>query len=186
MADTERPVRPNIAAFVLAVVPGLGHLVIGRSRRGYLFFLVTTFCWNLAFLSAFATTPPLGTWSFRLGAIIGAGIWLFSLLDAFRLAVWGRLPRIRRRREEAFRRAVTHYLRHEFPKAREIFDGLLDLDPGDAVTRLYLATLERRAGRFDRAIHHARKALRAAPAHPFHPEIERELLMSQEALRASH
>ena len=61
----------------------------------------------------------------------------------------------------------------------DLLDGLLDIDPADPIVRLYLASVERRSGNPVRAIHHARKALAAAPHHAFQPEIERELHLAR-------
>ena len=104
---------------------------------------------------------------------------VFSFIDVFRIAVYARLRRVRARRHHYLEQAVNHYLRHDFRRARTFLDRLLDIDPADPVARLYLATLERRAGSPDRALHHARKALAASPNNPFHPEIERELVKKQ-------
>lgn len=175
----DRTPRPNWAALVLSLVAGLGHLVIGRPRRGLLLFIGASACWNLAFVSWLAPVDPLGSWTLRFGIGTGGALSLFAVIDVFRLGVYARLPHVVAQREQRLKEAVDLYLRRQFREARELLDSLLDVDPADPVVRLYLATLERRAGSPDRAARHARKALAAAPHHPFQPEIERELHLAR-------
>lgn len=181
MPRDRRSPSPNWIALVLSVVAGLGHLILGRPRRGLMLFIGASACWNLALLSWLAPVEPLGPWTLRVGVGVGGALSLFSVIDVFRLGVYARLPRVVARREERLRTAIDLYLKREFRDARKLLDGLLDVDPADPVVRLYLATLERRAGSPDRAVHHARKALAAAPHHPFQPEIERELHLAKSA-----
>lgn len=173
--------RPNLLALALSAVPGLGHLVLGRSRRGYLFFMAGTAAWNLLFLAKAVKPPPVGDWAMQVGTGVGAAVSLYSVYDVFRVGVWCRLPHVAARRDAEFQQAVGHFRRRELPRAREILDTLLDLDPADPVTRLYLAALERSAGHFDRAIHHARKALRADPSTRWREDIEYELRLARKA-----
>lgn len=147
-------------------------------------FASTSGCWNLAVLSAIAPVAPLGPWTLRAGIAIGGALTLFSIIDVFRLGVYARLGVVRARRQAWFTDAVTHYLKGDYPAARRLLDRLLDLDPADPVARLYLATLERRAGSPERAIHHARRALAAAPHADFAPEIEREIVLAREVREA--
>jgi len=162
-----------------STIAGFGHLIIGRPRRGLLLFLGASASWNIALLSWINPVAPLGPWSLRLGVAVGGALSLFSVIDVFRLGVYARLPIITARRDKQLRTAVDHYLKHEYRPARRLLDALLDVDPADPVVRLYLASLERRAGSPDRAIHHAKKALAAAPHHPMQPEIERELHLAR-------
>lgn len=175
--------RPAYLALLLSLVPGLGHLILARSRRGLLLFLAGSGGWNLALVSYAGPVPPLGDWTFRTGVIIGVAVTAFAVIDLFRIGVYARWTRVRHRRREFLRQGIRCYLRQDFPAARGYLDRLLDLDSGDATARLYLASLERRAGRMDRALRHARKALRANPRNRFHPELEREIEMVRELNR---
>jgi len=179
MAHDESP-HPAWITLPLSLVAGLGHLVLGRPRRGLALFLGASAAWNLAALSIVAPVAPLSARTAQFGIGVGGALTIFAMIDVFRLGIYGRLPAVHRRRSELFEAAVDHYLRREYREARRKFDRLLDLDPADPVTRLYLATLERRAGSPEQAIHHARKALGAAPHHPFHPEIEREIVLARQ------
>lgn len=182
MGSDDQP-RPALLPVLLSVIAGLGHLVLGRARRGLLLFVGATAGWNVAFLSRAAPNLPLGEEAFRLGLGVGAGLTLYAIIDTVRLAIIARLPFVRRRRSRLLQQAIDHYLRHEFREARTTLDRLLDIDPGDPLARLYLATLERRAGHPERALHHTRKALRAWPSNRYQPEIEREAVLAQETRR---
>lgn len=176
--------RPNFIALLLSACPGLGHLLIGRARRGWYFFFAATFFLNLGALSFVSPVPPLGSWSLRLGLGIGAAIVVFSIIDVLRLAVLRRLPRVARRRREAISEALGLMETGNLGPARELLDSLLDLDPCDPEARCHLAALERRAGRMESAIHHARKALRASPDRRFRDALLRELDLAREGSRA--
>jgi hypothetical protein len=178
-----RPPRPNYLALILSVIAGLGHLLAGRPRRGLVLFVCATGCWNLAFLSLIAPTPPLGTWSLRLGLAVAGGLTTFAMFDVFRLAVYARLPRVVATRHRLFQEGVTLYLGRRWAEARRIWDRLLDMEPGDPLVRLYMASLERRAGHPDRALVHARRALRTAPHSPMRAELEQEILLARAARR---
>ena len=175
--------KPSFVPVILSLIPGAGHLLIGRSRRGLLLFVGGLSGWNMFWLLIAHPTPPLQEWMGQLGMAVGISITVFAVFDMLRLAVYARLPRVRRHRRLLLKRAVTRYLRNEFPQARSFLEQMLDLDPADPVARLYLATLERRAGHYERAIHHARRALRAHPHNRFHPELEREIALAREARR---
>ena len=178
----DEPPRPAWLPVLLSGIAGLGHLVIGRSRRGLVLFVLATSAWNLALLSVIAPSAPLGSWTAKLGLAAGIFVTVYALFDIWRIAVYARWPRVRQHREDLLRQGITHYLRHDFPKARRCLDQILDIDPADPVARLYLASLERRAAHHKKAIHHARRALGANPRNPFHPEIEREIALAKEAL----
>ncbi len=179
MADHDRRLRPSYLAPVLSLVPGLGHLVLGRARRGLALFLGATGCWNLALLSVAAPIDPLGGWSLRLGAGVAIALTIFAVIDAFRLGVHVRIPKVLARRDEQLQAAIRAYLRDDAREARRLLTDLLQLDSGDPVVRLYLSSLERRAGNAAQAARHARKALAAAPDHPLQPELERELHLAR-------
>ena len=183
MATRADELKPTIIPVILSLVAGAGHLLIGRSRRGLLLFVTALCGWNLALLQKLHPIPPLKHWMFTLGLTIGISITAFAIFDMLRLAVYARLPRVRRHRRLLLKQAIGFYLRHEFHEARSFLDQMLDVDPADPVARLYLASLERRAGRYERAIHHARRALAAHPHNRFHPELEREIALAREARR---
>lgn len=172
--------RPSLMALLLSPVAGLGHLWIGRARRGYFLFLTATFFWNLALLSAVVPSPPLGDWSVKVGMVGGAGITLYGLFDIFRLAVWARRRKVQIRRREILAVAEAEETAGRAAKARELRDQLLDLDPGDPEVRLALARAARRAGQFGPAVRHAKKALRALPSNPFRRDLEEEIMRAED------
>ena len=175
--------RPNILALLLSAVPGLGHWILGRARRGFFLFMAAAFGWNLIGLSFLTSSEPIHTWGRRIGIAIVVVCTVISIYETLRFGVLNRTRRAHRRRNEVFRRATTHYLKKEWREARQAMDEILDWDASDPAARLFLATLERRAGRPNLAVRHVQKALRANPASPFSPELEREEHLAREIRR---
>ena len=99
--------RPNLVALLASFLPGLGHLFIGRSRRGLLLFVGATLFANIAFLSWIAPVAPLGTTTLRVGLGIAGALVLFSVVDIFRIAVYARLPRSSRAARSACAKPST-------------------------------------------------------------------------------
>ena len=176
--------RPQWVALGFGVIPGLGHLVLGRARRGWYFFFGVTLAANVALLSRIVALPPFGAGSFQVAAVTAAAVWLYSLFDLVRLAIVARLPGARARRREVLAAARGQVRRNELAAAREGLDALLDLDPGDSAVRRYLAAVERRSGHPERALRHAKKALAASPGNPEKAALLREIALSKEIRRA--
>ena len=93
MAHDNQP-RPNWMAFGLSTIAGLGHLIIGRPRRGLFLFVGASACWNLALVSWLTPVDPLGSWSLRFGIGVGGALSVFAFIDVFRLGVYARLPHV--------------------------------------------------------------------------------------------
>jgi tetratricopeptide (TPR) repeat protein len=177
--------RPSLIAVLLTVWPGLGHWWLGRARRGYLFFVTSTFFGNLALLSLIAPLPPLGDWSLHAGLAGAAGTVLYAFVDILRIGVYARWPSVRERRQRRLTEAAEREDAGRVHEAREIWDRLLDVDPADPEVRLALARSYRRSGDSARALHHARRALRALPRSPVRDELLRELELAREGLRVA-
>ncbi|HMS16899.1 MAG TPA: tetratricopeptide repeat protein [Planctomycetota bacterium] len=177
------PKRPNLVALLLSPIAGLGHLVLGRSVRGFFLLMGATFGWNLVLLYALKPSAEFGTWTLRAGLALALTLSAYSIMDVFKIGVWNRTRRMRDARNRCFLSATDAYLQKDWRGAREHLDPVLDMDPGDAAARLFLATIERRAERFDQAIKQANKALRACRSSPFVPELEREIHLAREARR---
>lgn len=175
--------RPSLVAVVLTLVPGLGHWWIGRARRGYFFFLATTFLGNLALLSHIAPVAPLGTWSLNAGIGGALALGLYALADIVRVGVYARWPSVARRRTQKIEEAAAKERDGHVHEAREILDRLLDVDPASPDVRLALARSFRESDDPRRSIHHARKALKASPACAERDDLERELHLAREKLR---
>ncbi|MBI3096839.1 MAG: hypothetical protein HYY93_01130 [Planctomycetes bacterium] len=125
---------------VLALIPGLGHIAIGRCFRGVLLFFGFTF-----FVNGFIIAPFL--WhgdgfgrdiSVAL-ACAGSVYWLYATLDFFRIAYWRGLQSVRDSKRRLFLDALTHYLRNDLAAARRELRSILRLDSDDADAYFHLA-----------------------------------------------
>lgn len=124
---------------VLALIPGLGHIAIGRCFRGVLLFFGFTF-----FVNGFIIAPVL--WHDGFGrdisvalACAGSIYWLYATLDFFRIAYWRGLQSVRDSKRRLFLDALTHYLRNDLAAARRELRTILRLDSDDADAYFHLA-----------------------------------------------
>jgi len=79
-ADERQGPSPWVAALLTVVTPGLGHIYIGRARRGIFFFCLIVIADSLLM---FALTGVLARfWTFAISLALLLGVWLFIIIDA--------------------------------------------------------------------------------------------------------
>lgn len=178
MDSPERPAPPSvvptslgawifgaIATSVTLVVPGLGHLLAGRARRGLFWFSLITAVgtWQVVAALTDPTTPlarPIpGVQTFAdwlldiflpreyvgyLGRI--APFWAAAFLDAGRLFILPRVHPMRVGRERRLRNAARHMMRREYPSALKELAWILRVDPCDAAAGQWKALVLRLSG----------------------------------------
>lgn len=82
-APVARARKSPFAAAMLAVVPGLGHVYLGHNLKGLAYFL------GVGGLQFFGFDLDLTVIGAAVGVPVelgGAGLWLFSIVDAYRTA----------------------------------------------------------------------------------------------------
>ncbi len=178
MDSSERPAPPTVApasigawvfgalaTFVSLVVPGLGHLIAGRARRGLFWFSLITAVgtWQVVAALTDPTTPlarpipgvqSLADWLLDiflpreyvgyLGRI--APFWAAAFLDAARLFILPLIRPMRIGRELRLRNAARHTMRHEYSAALKELVWILRLDPCDAAASQWKALALRLSG----------------------------------------
>ena len=172
MPDFSRTTK--VAACLGFLVPGIGHVMLGRIGRGLWFFV-----WFAFFANATAISPILGTLGTRVdprGCAVAAGvIWLYSTLDLLRILVWRRRKALDERKRERFLSAFGYYLRGEYPRARIKLRSVLKLDRDDPDAHFHIGMTYKREGMPRLAKRHFRKALVLDPWRKWETDVAREL-----------
>jgi signal peptidase I len=76
--------RRGMAVFLTYVVPGLGQVYNGQTKKGLLFFSLVLISMPLAFIVMLEL--PLAPWNIALGTLLFLGMYLYSIVNAKMLA----------------------------------------------------------------------------------------------------
>ena len=132
---------------MLAVVPGLGHLYLGRHWRGLFVFAIFAIAVNGLYFARVANYPGTGIYVLSLCRVAGAAMWSYSLLHVAHLSGRFERRRVAERKDYHFKRGLARYLAGSFDAARSEFLTVLRLDPMDVDARFHLAMTQKALGR---------------------------------------
>ncbi len=165
----------RIAAHVLSLVPGLGHVVLGRCARGvFLFFLAVMFL-NGAFLAPYLARTSNPT-RFARGCLGAAGlVWAYTLLDVFHITYWRRRKAFERKKRELYFEVHQAFAGHRLEDARRLLKRLVRMDPEEPAGHYYLGLVYRALGRRWRARKRFQQALWVDPEKRFKADVQRQL-----------
>jgi len=121
-------------ALLLALVPGLGHLYVGRHWRGLLTFALFALAVNGVY--AAWVMDELFVGDLCRGA--AAAAWCYSVAHIAYLSRQLRRKPVKERKDYHFKRGLTHYLAGAFGLAKAEFLTVLKLDPMDVDARFHL------------------------------------------------
>lgn len=174
------PHHSRLLALILSLVPGWGHVYLGRERAGLCLF-------TLAAISLFGMLNILLVYSgehrLLLARSAGGGAvfsLLLSVVDVLRRTSPSRLRRIDDEKARLLRGGMIAYLRNDLEGAEETFRACLRLDGQEVEALLRIGVVTARRGAARRARRWLRRARRMDLDEKWGWEIEREL----EALRA--
>lgn len=167
--------RSRLAAIVLSLVPGWGHVYWGREPTGLLIFtLFAAAAFSLVnglFLYLGGGRTLLVAFSLLLLGVTLAWSWISIL----RWTSPSRIRSIEERRNQAFREGAAAFVRGDNDGAVAAFSRCVEVDPGDVEALFRLGIVTARAG----DTRGARSWLRRAQKHDLDDkwawEIEREL-----------
>lgn len=167
-----------VAAIAGLLVPGLGHLLVGRARRGLTWFAAIVVLVNWQMTAALTdTSSPLvapipgvqtvADWALSallptqyLGFIgTVAPLWLLAFFDVILCVVVPLLPTWRRFRESRLRDAAAHVVRGEYAQALRELGRIRTIDRSDPAACLWTALALRLAGRPKDALRYASRPL---------------------------
>lgn len=123
------------------VVPGWGHVVLGKAARGYVLFFFFALFANFALLS-FLAWPALARGYVAPGCGAAAAlVWLYAAGDLWRLAIWRHRAVLRPQKDEALREGLTRYLAGDLAGARQAYMRIVRLDREDPDGHFHLGTI---------------------------------------------
>ncbi|GEM_PF-2296760 len=157
------------------VVPGWGHIVLGKALRGYVFFLFFALFANFAVLS-FVAWPALATGYVAPGCGTAAAIvWLFAVADLWRLAIWRHRAALRPLKDEALREGLTKFLAGDLLGARAAYRRLVLLDREDPDGHFHLGNVAAAELKWIEARRHWKTCLAVDSARKWAEEARAEL-----------
>jgi hypothetical protein len=160
--------------------PGLPQLWSYGSWSGLALALAMAGVFDALLLATFGWTELVDhKWRITLWVVF-ASAWAvavaWSVGQCRRRATLGRMGE-----NDSFGDAIDHYLRGDYYQAEQILDALLRSNVRDLEARLTLATLLRRAGRFDEAVGQLDLLVRFEGAEKWELEIQNERKQLAEA-----
>ncbi len=140
----------RIGASLLSLIPGAGHVLLGRIEKGTLYFVLFFATVNSVFLIRVLDDDNKWTAQATWLLFLASGLWFASFIDLIvHLVQWR--PQDPQERHARFVAAVGHYLRDELPEARLLLTRLLARNPADSAVSLELANVFGRMGQFKKA-----------------------------------
>lgn len=127
-------------------VPGIGQVILRRSLKGSLFFVLFWVTLNGSFLNfALDDRGELRTYAFLFLGLAGL-IWLIAFTDLVATLVTHRSLKTEERNAR-FIAGAAHYLRGEYPEAASLLSRLLNRNPRDTPVGIQLAHVYRHQGK---------------------------------------
>lgn len=151
--------RKRWTALILAVIPGLGHLYLGRQWRGLMVFALFALAANGMYAAGLMGDREIGIYVFSLCRGAAVAVWLYSLLHVAYLSGRFEPARVGERKDYHFKRGLTQYLSGAFDAAKAEFLTVLKLDPMDIDARFHLAMTHQALGQRRRALRAFKRCL---------------------------
>lgn len=123
---------------ILAVIPGFGHLYLGRHWRGLVVFAIFALAVNGMYFAHELGPAETAAYAFSLCRGAAAAMLAYSLLHIAHVArLLARKP-VPERKDYHLKRGLTQYVGGAFDGARAEFLSVLKLDPMDIDARFHL------------------------------------------------
>lgn len=176
-ARYEQDRRAVALALALSIVPGLGHLRLGRYGQGVAFFALFAAAANGVLIGSFWQGEETAWWIRIASGALAALVFAVSTASIVKLSLLTDRAALARERDEALRRALVHYLRDELRDARRELERALrcDVDRRDADVLFHLGVVTKRLGEGRRARRHFAACLACDPTGKWRYEVETEL-----------
>ena len=147
-------------ALILAVIPGMGHLYLGRHWRGLLVFSLFALGANGMYLAGEISESEWNPLAQREVAIyvyhlcrgVAAAAWAYSILHIAYLGKRLATKPAQERRDYHLKRGLVQYVSGAFEGAKAEFLTVLRLDPMDIDARFHLAMTHQALGQHRRAL----------------------------------
>ena len=138
-------------ALFLAVIPGLGHLYVGRHWRGLLVFGLFALAVNGLSFTGVLSDRVIAAYVAGLCRAAAVAVWLYSVLHvAYLTRQFERRPAAESKTYH-YKRGLAQYLAGAFDAAEAEFRTVLELDPMDVDARFHLGMSLKAQGQRRRA-----------------------------------
>ncbi len=177
----------RIAANVLTLIPGLGHVVLGRCGRGVLLFFGFVLFLNGSLLAPYLYSGKQVDRASR-GSLVAAGlIWAYAVMDVFNITYWRRRRGFLRKKKRLYFAVHRAYAGRQLEEARGLLKRLLRMDPEDPASHYWLGLVYRDMGQIWRARKRFKQALWVDPEKKWRLHVQHQLarLRASRALGAS-
>jgi len=125
-------------AALLAIVPGLGHVYLGKFWRGLAVFFIFSFAVNGIYFAFVTGHPATSGAVFACFAGAASAMLVYSVLHTIYLSCRTETASRRERKDYHFRRGMVQYIAGAYGQARDEFEAVLKLDPMDIDARFHL------------------------------------------------
>ena len=162
-------------ASFLAIVPGLGHLYLGRCWRGLFVFALFAIAANGACFAII--TPPSEMRENVLGLCLtaAAAMWAYSIFHVAHLSRRFQTKALAERKAYPLKRGLARYVAGAFDAAQTELLAVLKLDPMDTDARFHLAMTHKALGQKRKALKAFKRCLADDLDRKWEWEIKREL-----------
>lgn len=163
------------AILLSMMLPGLGHVLLGRPVKGMLLACAFTVCISLAVLRALFVQPAMLDAGFLCVTAAALGLWLGALWGMLRVALRPLAKLASPDLDDRFREGIRHYLTGDLKRAERTFHGLLSMDPADADAHLRLGLVYKAQGKPKQARRCLKRCTAFDPEGKWRDEVAREL-----------
>jgi hypothetical protein len=171
--SSPRPSR--LLALVLSLVPGFGHVYLGRERAGLALFTLAAVGGFLVFNAFLVLESPHRLDVARASAAATAALWLGAIAHVVYLTSPRRQRRVEEEKVNLLKSGMIFFLRDEMEAAETAFRTCLKLDRGDVEALVRLGVLYARRGQAGPARRTLRRARSVDVEGKWSWEVEREL-----------
>jgi tetratricopeptide (TPR) repeat protein len=164
-------------ALLLSIVPGLGHVYLSRYAQGVLFFTLFAAAANGLLIGALWQGEDVARRITEVSAVAAALVFVACFASMAKLTLFTDREALARRRDEALRRGLVHYLRDELVEAERALEEALryDVDRCDCDVLFHLGVVANRLGNARRARRMFKRCLAADACAKWRYEVAQEL-----------
>lgn len=162
-------------AALLAIVPGLGHVYLGKFWRGIVVFFIFSLAVNGIYFAVVTGYPSAASGVFACFAGAACAMLAYSVLHTVYLARRTETASRRERKDYHFRRGMVQYIAGAFEPAKTEFEAVLKLDPMDIDARFHLGMTLAALGDHRTAAKQFKRCLSDDINHKWSWEVKRQM-----------
>ena len=175
----------RIAANLFSVVPGLGHVVLGRTGRGVVLFFLFVLFLNVFLLAPYLVAEA-GVPRTARGSLVAAGlVWAYAWMDVIHITYWRLRKAFLKKKPRLYCEVHGAYVGNRLDEARSLLKRLVRMDPEEPAGHFYLGIVYRDLGHYWRARTRFKQALWVDPKKAWKPNVLHQLAILKAMRRAT-